>query len=233
MRSCIEGQLRHVTDFAKLLLKRSSVIEDERTRQAFRSSRRESKCPGQLKGWERHLALHGAVRQPLPLATSGQFRPGLTPHATPTLEKLPLDDILQSNTKLPGNRPRKMNNFGVIELAGPKTTATPGWAYVADAAPVQQAASTGRKRAAARGHGLSLSDQSAREEARVRKELEGLDREGNRDVVIPVPANGRGEVLPFLSPVQTCWEAPLAYPADWAALTCYVSGQYKGSIRRT
>lgn len=89
-----------------------------------------------------------------------------------------------------------MNNFGVIEVAGPKTSATPGWAYVADAAPIQQAASTSRKRAAARGQGLSLSDQSAREAAKIRKELEGLDREGSRDVVIPVPTKGRGEHFP-------------------------------------
>ncbi|MBE3043154.1 hypothetical protein IMZ48_11400 [Candidatus Bathyarchaeota archaeon] len=89
-----------------------------------------------------------------------------------------------------------MNNFGVIEVAGPKTAATPGWAYVADAAPAQHAAGTKRKRAAARGKGLSLTDQSAREEARVRRELEGLDREGNKDVVIPVPAKGRGKLSP-------------------------------------
>ena len=87
-----------------------------------------------------------------------------------------------------------MNNFGVIEVAGPKTAATPGWAYVPDAGPIQHAGSTGRKRAAARGQGLSLSDQSAREETRIRRELEALDREGNKDVVIPIPAKGRGQL---------------------------------------
>ncbi|CAI4216438.1 unnamed protein product [Parascedosporium putredinis] len=86
-----------------------------------------------------------------------------------------------------------MENFGLIELASAKTTVAPGWAYVPDrtansAATIQ---TTGRKRAAARGKGLSLSDQTAREEAKIRKELEALDREGSRDVVIPVPAKGR------------------------------------------
>ncbi|SPN96975.1 uncharacterized protein DNG_00495 [Cephalotrichum gorgonifer] len=87
-----------------------------------------------------------------------------------------------------------MNNFGVIEIAVGKTSAAPGWAYVADTAPARQATSTaGRKRAAARGQGLSLSDQTARAATRVRRELEGLDREPNRDVVIAVPTKGRAQ----------------------------------------
>lgn len=97
------------------------------------------------------------------------------------------------NHKTPRRPPATMDNFGVIELAGPKTAATPGWAYVPDAAPLHHGPSTGRKRAAARGQGLSLSDQSAREEARVRRELEGLDREGSGRDAIAVPARGRGE----------------------------------------
>jgi zinc finger HIT domain-containing protein 1 len=88
-----------------------------------------------------------------------------------------------------------MDNFGVIEIASSRTTAAPGWAYVPDLAtnPTAALQPTGRKRAAARGQGLSFSDQTAREEARVRKELEALDKEGSRDVVIPVPAKGRGK----------------------------------------
>ena len=88
-----------------------------------------------------------------------------------------------------------MNNFGVIELAGPKTTATPGWAYVPDAGPVHHGPATGRKRAAARGQGLSLSDQSAREEARVRRELEGLDKRGVGGILSP---SRRGGGVSFL-----------------------------------
>lgn len=88
-----------------------------------------------------------------------------------------------------------MDNFGVIEIASSRTTAAPGWAYVPDLAanPTTALQPTGRKRAAARGQGLSFLDQTAREEARVRKELEALDKEGSRDVVIPVPAKGRGK----------------------------------------
>ena len=115
-----------------------------------------------------------------------------------------------------------MNNFGVIELAGPKTAATPGWAYVPDAAPLHHGPSTGRKRAAARGQGLSLSDQSAREEARVRRELEGLVREGSGRDAIAVPARGRGEFssvsLPFgfNFPSFCVFQGRLGVPfADW------------------
>lgn len=126
-----------------------------------------------------------------------------------------------------------MNNFGVIEVAGPKTAATPGWAYVADAAPIQHASSTGRKRAAARGQGLSLTDQSAREEAKIRKELEGLDRESSRDVVIPVPAKGRGEHFPLLVLDKTrhgSW--PCTFDGR-LALTGRVRNQCRGNTHRT
>ncbi|OAA65004.1 Zinc finger, HIT-type [Cordyceps fumosorosea ARSEF 2679] len=85
-----------------------------------------------------------------------------------------------------------MNNFGVIELAGAKTTSAPGWAYVPDTRlAAQQAASTtttNRKRARnAPGGGLTLSDLTARQETKARKELETLDRDGGRDATIPLP----------------------------------------------
>lgn len=95
-----------------------------------------------------------------------------------------------------------MNNFGVIEVAGAKTTNAPGWAYVPDTGPPshhhhQQAGKNGknRKRAArstAGGPNLSYADLSARQEAKVRKELEVLDRDNPRDVSIPIPAKPKG-----------------------------------------
>ena len=91
-----------------------------------------------------------------------------------------------------------MNNFGVIELAGAKTTSAPGWSYVPDTRPdpastALQPASRKRAARAAAGGGLSIGDLSARHEARVRKEIEALDRDvgGNQ---IPVPTkNGKRE----------------------------------------
>ncbi|KAL3961759.1 hypothetical protein ACCO45_003282 [Purpureocillium lilacinum] len=90
-----------------------------------------------------------------------------------------------------------MNNFGVIELAGAKTTAAPGWAYVPDVGPaaaVQQPANRKRARNAPGGN-LSIGDLSARQEAKARKEIEALDRDGARDASIPLPVkSGRAQV---------------------------------------
>ncbi|KAM3513954.1 hypothetical protein MY11210_002386 [Beauveria gryllotalpidicola] len=98
-----------------------------------------------------------------------------------------------------------MNDFGVIELAGAKTTSAPGWAYVPDtrlaAATTTSGATTtttttaNRKRARnAPGGGLTLNDLTARQENKMRKELEALDRDGGRDATIPLPGkSGRAQ----------------------------------------
>ncbi|KAI1083035.1 hypothetical protein F5B20DRAFT_528320 [Whalleya microplaca] len=88
-----------------------------------------------------------------------------------------------------------MNNFGVIELASTKTTNAPGWAYVPDtgshhpgaaAAPLHP---TNRKRARNTAN-LSYADVNARQEAKIRKEIEVLDRDAAA-VAIPVPPKKR------------------------------------------
>jgi zinc finger HIT domain-containing protein 1 len=100
--------------------------------------------------------------------------------------------------KISSYKHRTMNNFGVIELATAKTTRVPGWAYVPDtginlsAGALQPA---NRKRAARNQPNVSLSDLSARQEAKIRKELEALDRDtlSQRDANIPLPQKaGRG-----------------------------------------
>ncbi|KAL1898089.1 hypothetical protein Cpir12675_002037 [Ceratocystis pirilliformis] len=85
-------------------------------------------------------------------------------------------------------------NFGVVEIASKRKSSAPGWAYVPDLGPTAAAAAAsaargtgGRKRAARNLPGLSAHDRSAREEARVLKEVLALDREGNRDAGIAVP----------------------------------------------
>ncbi|KKA27183.1 hypothetical protein TD95_005161 [Thielaviopsis punctulata] len=93
-----------------------------------------------------------------------------------------------------------MSNFGVVELASKRTTNAPGWAYVPDLGPAPSAAlssgkgGAGRKRAARNIPGLSAHDQSARQDARVQKELQALDRDGNRDATIAVPHTGKAAV---------------------------------------
>ncbi|KAI4865779.1 hypothetical protein F4820DRAFT_447703 [Hypoxylon rubiginosum] len=95
-----------------------------------------------------------------------------------------------------------MNNFGVIELAAARKTNAPGWAYVPDTAPSLAAAATSlqpgnRKRAARnQGGGASTSalyaDADARQEAKLRREIEALDRDNyHRDAGIPIPASAR------------------------------------------
>ncbi|KAI2467214.1 hypothetical protein F4781DRAFT_321778 [Annulohypoxylon bovei var. microspora] len=96
-----------------------------------------------------------------------------------------------------------MNNFGVIELATTKTTHAPGWAYVPDTAPNHAAASSlqpgHRKRAARNQNTASTSalyaDADARQEAKLRREIEALDRDNyGRDVSIPITAkSGSGK----------------------------------------
>ncbi|KAB5551257.1 hypothetical protein GE09DRAFT_1287908 [Coniochaeta sp. 2T2.1] len=82
-----------------------------------------------------------------------------------------------------------MDNFGVIEVASGKTKNAPGWAYVPDHAPNPSASAfpTSRKNRAARNTAaLGLSDLTARQDAKVRKDLEALDREpSTRDIAIP------------------------------------------------
>ncbi|KAK3329617.1 hypothetical protein B0H66DRAFT_32292 [Apodospora peruviana] len=83
-----------------------------------------------------------------------------------------------------------MNNFGVIEVASTKTKNAPGWAYVPDIGPSPAAAAlqpTNRKRAVRNQTALSLSDVSARQDTKVRKDLEALDRDIHRDANIPIP----------------------------------------------
>lgn len=91
-----------------------------------------------------------------------------------------------------------MNNFGVIELASTRTTSAPGWAYVPDTAIAAGSAGiqpANRKRARnPTGGGPSLSDLTARQEAKIRKEVESLEKDGNKDNTIPLPVkSGRGK----------------------------------------
>lgn len=89
-------------------------------------------------------------------------------------------------------------NFGVLEVATGNSKATaPGWAYVA-VGPVTASQPSSRKRIRNEklpGH----NETSAKQEAKILRELAALDRENHRDVSIPVPIRhrdnaGRGKV---------------------------------------
>lgn len=86
-----------------------------------------------------------------------------------------------------------MNNFGVIEVAGIATKATPGWAYVPDTGPsIPNLQPANRKRAARNVPGLSFADLTARQETKLRKDLEALGRDNPRDANIPIPPRPGG-----------------------------------------
>ncbi len=67
----------------------------------------------------------------------------------------------------------------------------PGWAYVPDDGydpsklPIQP---TGARKRAARASGLTAGDTSTRQQNAVLKHLAELDKDGHRDVQIPIPA---------------------------------------------
>lgn len=97
-----------------------------------------------------------------------------------------------------------MLNFGVREVVNSKATAAPGWAYVPDTgvnASVAALQPSSRKRARTQ-HVASQHETTAKQDAKILRELAALDRENHRDVSIPVPVRHRdnaGRGKSFLS----------------------------------
>jgi zinc finger HIT domain-containing protein 1 len=96
-----------------------------------------------------------------------------------------------------------MELFGVQEVSTSKAGSAPGYTYVAE--PVGSGGPPASRKRAARTLGAAVAvDYSAKQEAKVLRDLAALDKESHRDVHIPVPirhrdAAGRGEtdmVLP-------------------------------------
>jgi zinc finger HIT domain-containing protein 1 len=90
-----------------------------------------------------------------------------------------------------------MFNFGVQEVHTSKSIAAPGWAYVPDtginpAVAALQPSSRKRPRTTGPNNASqSTQDTSAKQDAKVLRELAALDRENFRDVNIPVPVRHR------------------------------------------
>ena len=86
-----------------------------------------------------------------------------------------------------------MLNFGVREVANSRATAAPGWAYVPDTGVNTSIAAlqpSSRKRVRT-GPSASLHETTAKQDAKILRELAALDRENHRDVSIPVPVRHR------------------------------------------
>lgn len=86
-----------------------------------------------------------------------------------------------------------MLNFGVQEVVVSKTLSAPGWAYVPDTgtnpASLQPAS---RKRP--RNVNALHQDTTAKQDAKLMRELAALDREHFKDVSIPIPTRQRENV---------------------------------------
>jgi zinc finger HIT domain-containing protein 1 len=98
-----------------------------------------------------------------------------------------------------------MELFGVQELPNSKSISAPGWAYVPDIssnpnAPTSQ--STSRKRIGRNQPAGSAHENTAKQDAKILRDLAALDKESHKDVQIPIPIRhrdnaGRGNYPPF------------------------------------
>lgn len=86
-----------------------------------------------------------------------------------------------------------MFNFGVQEVITSKSTAAPGWAYVPDTGinpAVAALQPSSRKRPRTTGPNAA-QDTTAKQDAKLMRELAALDRDNHKDVSIPVPVRHR------------------------------------------
>ncbi|KAJ8059214.1 hypothetical protein OCU04_012185 [Sclerotinia nivalis] len=90
-------------------------------------------------------------------------------------------------------------NFGVLEIAPSKAAPAPGWAYVPDISSTPQIGLQPSSRRArgpnSAGSGaLNAHETTKKQDAKILRELQLLDRENHRDVCIPVTARRDGRV---------------------------------------
>jgi zinc finger HIT domain-containing protein 1 len=96
-----------------------------------------------------------------------------------------------------------MELFGVQELPNSKSINTPGWAYVQESGlnSAGAALQPGRKRAARNQPSASAHENTAKQDAKILRDLAALDKDSHKDVQIPVPVRhrdnaGRGNFAP-------------------------------------
>ncbi len=86
-----------------------------------------------------------------------------------------------------------MELFGVQELPSAKSISAPGWAYVPDTGinPSVAALLPSRAKRARNLPNSSAHENTAKQDAKILRELAALDKEGHKDVQIPVPVKHR------------------------------------------
>lgn len=105
-----------------------------------------------------------------------------------------------------------MELFGVQELPSAKSISAPGWAYVPDTGinPSVAALQPSRAKRARNLPNASTHENTAKQDAKILRELAALDKESHKDVQIPVPVRhrdnaGRG-ILPSSQNLElTVW----------------------------
>ncbi|KAE8442287.1 hypothetical protein EG329_003487 [Mollisiaceae sp. DMI_Dod_QoI] len=120
-------------------------------------------------------------------------------------------------------------NFGVREVAlNSRANAAPGWAYIPDTgvnASVTALQPSSRKRARNQ-HVASNQETTAKQDAKILRELAALDRENHRDVSIPVPIRHRdnagrvshGKVTPSVRKILQSQKTFANHLSDYEAL---------------
>lgn len=86
-----------------------------------------------------------------------------------------------------------MELFGVQELPNAKSINAPGWAYVPDTGinPSVAALQPSRAKRVARIGPSYAQDTTAKQDAKILRELAALDKESHKDIQIPVPIRHR------------------------------------------
>jgi zinc finger HIT domain-containing protein 1 len=93
-----------------------------------------------------------------------------------------------------------MLNFGVREVAISTVPMAPGWAYVPDTSSSASASHSSARKRMRTLPSASQHETTAKQDAKIMRELAALDRENHRDTSIPVPIRhrdnaGRGMIL--------------------------------------
>jgi len=98
-----------------------------------------------------------------------------------------------------------MDLFGVQELPSSRSINAPGWAYVPDTGvnPSVAALQPSSNKRAARNQpkANNAQENTAKQDAKILRDLAALDRESHKDIQIPVPVRhrdnaGRGTLCP-------------------------------------
>ncbi|KAF4625793.1 hypothetical protein G7Y89_g12374 [Cudoniella acicularis] len=117
-------------------------------------------------------------------------------------------------------------DFGVLEVANSKAPAAPGWAYVPDTG-VNASVTALQPRKRARNQTGTPHDTTAKQDAKILRELAALDRENHKDVSIPVPIRHRdnagrishGKVTPGVRKILQSQKTFANHLVDYEALS--------------